>query len=722
MHSGILEPNQNDNPVHEWLRELNDDYFFIEEQRHRGDTNLRFLGIPGGMWEGSDLQHFKKRIKLEFDRISKEINTFNAESQTNRKAAKFRPDSRADKDAARLLNGLFKKDFRNGDGVNAYDNAVQELSVTGVGHIRLSTDRSNDDDLEDESQKPIFDTLFDSYKTVIWDSNAKKIDKSDADHCHVLTSYTPHAFKMEFGIDADLSGVGLPIDSDIYFDWYNRGENLVWVAERYEIKKKKTKAIILDNEETGERKVLLPRDLEGIEDDLIEQGFKRTGTRKTMDRWVEKVIYSSTDVLEEMRRIPGKFIPIAPFYGYRTFINGREYCKGMVDQHKDAQRLINMVMSKFASISSTTAKEVPIVAPEQVKGHTKTWSEQHLAEYPYALLNPLTDGEGNIIAAGPLATLKPPQVDQHSQLTLQFANDFIREESAGAPADFSDPDASGVAIGKIIERQNMDTQPLFSNIERGMVRLGQIYRSIRTDISLPNEQVTVIGEDNRSESPATINETVFDEETGNLKVVKDITKGGFEVIVDTGPAYASQRKESVANLNSLLERLKDNPAAQEYMPLLLGAIIENIDGAGLEPLQEFNRNQMLLGGFIQPETSEEEQLVEQARQQQQAESEKGDPLQEAQVDLFKSTAANEAQKVIESQTKSAVNQANVGKIEADTGKIQAETQQIRSEIGLGFSKQRSDQNQNVIKFGLERAKLRQQGQQEQAKLASIGKR
>lgn len=713
MHSGILEPNENDNPVHEWLRELDDDYFFIEEQRNRGDRNIRFISIPGAMWEGSDLLHFKKRIKLEFDRISKEVNVFNSESQTNRKAAKFRPDSRADKDAARLLNGLFKKDFRQGDGVNSYDNAVHEMSLTGVGHIRLSTDRVSEEDLEDESQKPIFDTLFDSYKTVVWDSNSKKIDKSDANHCHVLTAYTAHAFRREFGKDSDLVGVGLPVRSDIYFEWFDRGENLIWVAERYEIKKKKTKAIILDNEETGERKVLLPRDLEGIEDDLKEQGFKRTGTRKAMDRWVEKVIYSSTEILEEMRRIPGKLIPIAPFYGYRTIINGREYCKGMIDQPKDAQRLINMVLSKFAEISATTAKEVPILTPQQVKNHTKTWSEQHLAQYPYALLDPLTDASGNVIAAGPIGTLKPPQIDQHSQLTLQFANDFIREESAGAPADFSDPDASGIAIGKILERQNMDTQPLFTNIERGMVRLGQIYRSIRADISLPDEEVTVIGEDNRSESPATINETVFDEETGNLKVVNDITKGGFEIIVDTGAAYASQRKESVANLDSLLERIKDNPAAQEYMPLILGAIIENIDGAGLDPLQEFNRNKMLLSGFIQPETPEEEQIVEQARQQQEAEANQTDPLQEAQTQLFQSTAQNEAAKAQESQTKSAVNQANVGKIEA-------ETQEIRSKIGLGVAKQRSDQNQNVIKFGLERAKIRQQGEQNRQQLASIG--
>ena len=702
------------NEINEWQQQLNDDYFFVEELRDRAARNMRFVNIPGSMWEGADLQNFKKRIKLEFNRLSKEINVFIAESETNRKSPKFRAEDSKDDGTGRVLNGLFRKDFRKSSGINAYDNAVQELAFAGVGALRVSTERANPNDLEDDRQKVVFNELFESYKTVIWDSNSKKIDKSDAKYCNVLTSYTFQAFEDEFGVDAQKTGIGLPDQNQLFFKWFDRGERLIWISERYEIKTKKIKAIILDNESTGERKILLPADLEDIEDDLKEQGFRRTGKRQMLDTWVEKSTYSSTEILEEQRRIPGKLIPIIPFYCYRVIVNGREFVKSMVDEPKDSQRLINMVLSKYAEISSTTPKDVPIFTSEQMKGHQLQWSTQHHGMKPYALINPVKGPDGINVHLGPVGTLQPPVADQHSQLTLEFADRYIREESAGAPKEFSDPDASGVAIGKILDRQNMDTQPIFTNINRAVVRMGEVYRSIRTDIALPNETVALVSEDNK-DSSAIINETVLDEETGNLKVINNLAQGDFETIVDVGESYASLRKETVVTLTALLEKTSVLPAGEQYNDFILSSIIQNIDGAGLDPLQKFNRDKMLLSGFVEPETPEEEQFLQEAQQAQ--EEQQVDPMQEAQQRLFLATADNEVAKAAESQAKSVEIQTKAQLNQANVAKVEAETKETLAGIGLGFRKLQSDQNQNVLKLGVERQKLRQQGQQQLASIA-----
>jgi len=97
----------------------------------------------------------------------------------------------------------------------------------------------------------------------------------------------------------------------------------------------------------------------------------------------------------------------------------------------------------------------------------------------------------------------------------------------------------------------------------------------------------------------------------------DLRGKKFHVIADVGPQYESQREQTVEDLKGMIDAFKEQPAAQQYMPLLFGVLLENIEGVGLEPIKDFNRRNMILQGLIKPDTDEEKQMLAQAQQQQQ---------------------------------------------------------------------------------------------------------
>jgi len=690
--------SEESNEIQRWGEQLGKDYYVLEGQRDRGDRNLRFAHIPGGQWEGSDEQRWQNRIRMEFNKVSSAIHKFNGESQSNRKTVTYKPATDEGKDTARILNGLFRKDFRQSGGVDAYDDSINEMATATVGAYRLTTERSDPSDIESDKQKVVWKFIPNSYKTVVWDSNAREMSKKDARWGTILTPYTNDAFEEEFP-GFQVASVGLPEKNDQFsltrnFRW--RSNDTIYVAERYAIKKKKKTAFIYDNIETGERKVIVKDQVKGIEDELLDMGFKKVGERKVMDQWVEKAIYSGTQMLEPSTRIPGKFIPIIAVYGYRTFVDDAEFVTGLMDNFRDAQRLVNMVLSKYAEISSTQPKEVPIFTTDQVEGLQQQWATQHQGQKPYAVVKPVKGPNGEIAHLGPVGKLTPPAADQHGQMLLQFSSDFIREETAGAPQDFSDPDASGIAIEKIIERINMDQKPLFTNIERSLVRCGEVYRSIRADIALTDEDVTLLSDD-LTESRAKVNEVIMDEESGNLKVINDLSKGEFEVVVDTGASFSTQRNETVDRLSRMLESSKDLPAMAPYTDIMANTIFRNMDGIGTEGLQKLARRLGLEGGFIEPETPEDEDIVQQAQQAQS----QPDPQQEAQNALFTATAKKEEAEAQERQSKTLLNTKTAEK-------TQAQTREILAGIGLSQAQFGQSTRENADKMTAERDKIRAQ--------------
>ena len=193
-----------------------------------------------------------------------------------------------------------------------------------------------------------------------------------------------------------------------HFEWYT--PDVVYVAEYYVCEETYETKVYFETI-TGEEEVYILDDLtEEKEKELYDVGHTETKRRKIKTKKVHKYIMSGGGILEDCGYIAGKSIPIIPYYGKRWFVENIERTMGHVRLAKDAQRLKNMQLSKLGEISALSTVEKPIVTPEQIAGHSNMWKDDNIKDYPYLLINPITNEEGQKIAQGPVGYTKPSNV------------------------------------------------------------------------------------------------------------------------------------------------------------------------------------------------------------------------------------------------------------------------------------------------------------------------
>ena len=591
------------------LNKVSEAWNLTEFQRDQSNESIRFVDVAGAQWEGWAGHQFADRVRMVVDRVGQAVNKFNTEWRKGRFGVKYRPDDeKTSEDDAELLNGLFRKDWRKSNGDQSMDNAVGEMSKGGVGAIKLSTEFEIADDPDAKSQKIVFKPVHNAYNSVVWDPNAKEQDKSDAGWCDLITTFTEDAFKEAYP-HLDPISFFQPENRSI-FDFTSM--RLVYVAEHYRVVEKNEMAFSYHHELTGEKRIVYKSDLdEHLIGELTDMGFNKVNERRIKRRTIEKGIIYGGGFISPFKKIVGDRIPVAPVYGYRSYVDGQEWYYGLVEKLKDAQRLVNMAISSMAENSATSPKQMPILTPEQVAGHETRWAQQHLGKHSYTLLNSVDD-EGAPIPLGPIQFTQPAAVDPNANNLFEVATGHIQQAGGGAPQDTIDPDASGKAINAMIEQVDLQTGLLNDNISQCLKTVGEIYKGMASEV-YDEERFIKISREDGSDKDVLLLEYVMHPKLDQFIRINDVRNMKMECVVDTGPTFANQRRETVDTLSQLIQV---TPPDSPYMPVMFAGIIENVEGTSLDMLKEFNRKQMILNGFTKPETPEEELMLREANKPQ----------------------------------------------------------------------------------------------------------
>lgn len=636
------------------------DYAAGEAQRDQANEDIRFVMTPGGMWDGFLEEAYANRPKMEYDMVVQSVDRFMGEWVSNELMPKFRAEDKDDQADAELLDGLFRARWRKEGGKQAAKNAVFEAITGGYGAIRIGTRYLDEFNAEDDRQEVTFTPIFSAHSTVVWDSDAKCIDKRDARHVSVLWEYTYDAFKRKWPDVTPVSAAGK--DDRREFNWNNK--HAIYVLEFYEKVKKRVKVHVFVNA-LGEKVTIEDADLELALPELI--GYEKVAERKVAVEYVEKSMLTGTDYLEKPRRIAGKLLPIIPVYAYWAFVDGQEQYFGVVRKQKDPQRVLNMQISNLAEIAATSVKQAPIFAPEQVQGLEHRWAQAHLGKKNYQLARPLRNQDGTIAVTGPIGMINPPQIDPATQGLIQFSTDHIRSTSGGMPQDIEDPEASGKAILAVQKRVDLHTYTIMDNIASAMTRVGECFISIAQEIYTDNRTVTLITEEG-AESRSQLNK--IEVKDGQAVRTNDITQQRFEVYASVGPSYDSQRRETVEFLKELLQVL---PEGDPRQAVIISSIIDNMHGVGLTLVKDFNRKQMLTMGIVEPEEGNEEEM--QIVQQAQAQGEEPTPdMVYAQAEMKKAQVDE-----MEAQIKQGSLQVDAAEAETKRAKVMAEIERLAAQ-------------------------------------------
>ena len=559
----------------------------------------RFCSLTGAQWEGPLGNQFENKPRFEVNKVHMAVQRIINEYRNNRIGVVFvsKEGEEYDKLADTCAN-LYRADEQTPTADEAYDNAFEEAVMGGFGAWRLRTEYQNDEDPEDEKQRVCIEPIFDADSSVYFDLGAKRQDKADAKRCWVLTSMTREAYKAEW--DDDPSTWPKTITRS-QFDWYT--PSIVYVAEYYVVEEV-SEQIRIYKSITGEEESLRPDELYK-EEEMLATGWKEVRRKKVKTRKVHKYIMSGAKILEDCGYIAGKCIPIIPVYGKRWFVDNVERCMGHVRLAKDAQRLKNMQLSKLGEIAALSAMEKPILLPEQVAGHQLMWAEDNLKNYPYLLINPITDANGNPVAGGPVAYTKPPSIPPSMAALLQITEADM-QEILGSPqqGDKMVSHLSGKTVELIQQRLDMQTFIYMSNMAKAVKRCGEVWLSIARDIFLEQGRKMKSITSNGKMEPVELMKPVVNDE-GEIEYENDMSCAEYDVQVLVGPSGQTKRMATVRALTDMMTMTQD----PEMTQVLSAMAMLNMDGEGIEDVRDYFRKKLLNMGVLKPTDTEAQEMA-----------------------------------------------------------------------------------------------------------------
>lgn len=594
------------NDIHaEAMAEFDNIQSALRDERLQCLQDRRFYSISGSQWEGPLGEQFENKPKFEVNKIHLAVLRIFNEYRNNRISVDFvSKDGAKNEKLSDVCDGLYRADEQDSGAEEAYDNAFEEAVGGGFGAWRLRAEYEDDEDPEDERQRIRIEPIFDADSSVFFDLNAKRQDKADAKRCYVLTAMTREAYAAEYGEDP----ASWP--KEVYqheFDWLT--PDVVYVAEYYRVEETSETVRIfegLDGQEVRYRDSELIAD-ETLEATLLATGFKEVRQKRVKRRRIHKYILNGARVLDDLGYIAGKCIPIVPVYGKRWFIDNIERCMGHVRLAKDAQRLKNMQLSKLGEISALSSVEKPILTPEQVAGHQVMWSEDNIKNYPYLLINPITDANGQMAISGPVAYTRPPAIPPAMAALLQITEQDMQDILGNqGDAEKIVSNISGKAVELIQNKLDMQTFIYMSNMAKAVKRSGEIWLSMAQDIFVESgRKMKTIGSQGEVDSVELLRPSV-DEESGETIYENDLSEAKFDVAVDVGPSSSSRRSATVRALTGMMAITQD----PETMQVLGAMAMMNMEGEGISDVRDFFRRKLIMLGVVKPTKAEMEEMMQ----------------------------------------------------------------------------------------------------------------
>ncbi len=633
----------------------------VRDEREQCLQDRRFYSISGAQWDGPWAEAYTNKPKLEVNKVHLSVIRVINEWRNSRLDLTF--SAKDGSDTGKLADTcaeLYRADEQDSGAEEAYDNAYEEAVGGGMGAWRYRAKYEDEGDDENEHQRISIEPIHDADTCVFFDANCKRQDKADARRCWVLTPYTHEAYEDKYEESPASWPKSIWTSDGSAFPWVSA--DIVWVAEYYEVEDQPDTVEVWVERATGKEQRLRASELDLIEPDelgsrraLRRTGWRRDRTKKIIRKRVHKYIMDGARVIEDCGYICGPNIPVVVTYGKRWVVDQIERCMGHVRLAKDAQRLKNMQLSKLAEISGKSTVEKPILTPEQVNGHEIYWSRDNIEDYPYLLVNPILDANGQEVATGPIGYTKAPQIPQALAALLEITErdlvDLLGNQQAGEEMQ---PGASGKLLELVQAKLDMQAFVYVDNMRKAVKRGGEIWLGMARELYV--EEGRKMKGLNRERKPSAIElvrPTVL--ESGAAGYENDLSAATFDVTVDVGPTTQSRKQGIVRALTAVMQ-VTDDP---ETRSVLTSMIMMNLEGEGLQDVRDYFRGKMLRLGVAKPTEEEKQTLAEEAKNQ------KPDANEQYLQAAAKQAEADVLKKISDAE----LNRAKVAKTEAETAQI-----------------------------------------------------
>lgn len=563
----------------------------VEAERELRKVALEDLNFRIGEQWPAEIKRDREaesRPCLTINRIPQFIRQITNDQRQNRPATKVYPvDEQGDVETAKIFQGLIRHIEKNSNADAAYDTAFEGAATKGFGFYRFVTDYVSPTSFNQEILIKRIRNAF----SVYLDPFAKEPDASDASWGFIFEDISNEEYKETYP-KSDICDAK---------DWATLGAQFPgWVQEKsvrvaeYFYKEFEDVEIALLNTGESVEKSNLPEQLpEGIS--IVKERMARVPKVK----WCK---INATEILEKTDWL-GQYIPIVPVYGDEVDREGQVFREGVIRHAKDSQRMYNYHASTETEAIALAPKAPFIIAEGQIPPeYANQWKTANIKTHAFLPYKPITTG-GQAVPP-PQRNSYEPAVMAITQARMGAAEDMkattgIYDSSLGNRSN----EVSGVAIrGRQMQSQTSNFH-FIDNLSRSLRHGGRIMVDLIPKIYDTAQAARIIGDEGDQEI-VKINEAF--ERKGKM-VNYDLTVGKYDVIIETGPSYATRRQEAAA---TMMDFAKSNP---QQASMIADLIAKNMDWPGASEIAE--RLKKLLPPGIAEDDKNQAPLPPQAQQQ-----------------------------------------------------------------------------------------------------------
>lgn len=624
-----------------------------QEAEHDGrelsKADIRFRA--GQQWP-TDIQNLRKQqgsaaVCLTVNLCAPAVKQITNDQRQNRGAIKVSPvDSGADPETAEILQGLIRHIEYDSDGDVAHDTAFDQTVTGGFGFLGVVT--------EYEDPRSFYQCIkirsFRNQFAVYLDPASVKPDGSDAKFAFVVSKLSKEDYEAEYP-KSEMASLCEGEDANTQFpDWVDADG--VVIAEYFYIESEPDTAYLLKDGTT----VLKSEVGDPPESIVVDE---RDVEHETV-KWCK---INAAEIIEETEW-QGKYIPIVRVVGDEYEVDGEVVREGLIRQAQGPQRIVNYMESKLVETIALAPKAPFKLAEGQIEGHEKEWAAAN-RENLAALVYKATSLDGHLVPPPERDVAEPPI--QAIAVAGQSARENFKAVTQLFEASYGQPsnEKSGKAILARQQQGQTGNFHFVDNLTRARRHLGRILVDLIPKVyHEPGRVLRIVGEDGTQGSVKVVGKRqkgTMDTPVGEagIKGIYEPGVGRYDVIVETGPSYASKRKEAAESMLAIMT----SPAGQPLVGVMADLFLKNLDFPGADDMAE--RAKYLLPPEIRQQEEGQEPVPPQIQQKLATDAKM---IEELTARLNELTDERNA-KMLELESKERIEQA---KIELELKKIEAQ--------------------------------------------------
>jgi Phage P22-like portal protein len=544
-------------PEHGKKRDLNDmtevvirakerfRYIVAVETRTREaeKEDQRFVWVPGAQWNNGirtqRMSEIPPRPVLEFDQTKPYIKRIVNDINQGRPGIKVSPvGSGATVQLARTREGLIRQIEERSCASQAYSVGTEFAATSGRGYWRVVSCY----EAEDSFFQRLDIRSVKSSSGVFLDPDFTTPDGSDRRYGFVCEWLDKDVFEDEW---PGVTAVGWESPGEEKYSAWWDGDK-VCVADYYEM---------VDVEDTL---IQLPSG-KTVWGSQLPPGFP-VHSLKTEKRCRTRVDwYKVTDAPTPLARYewPGKLIPIVQCTGDSMMVDGERMYMGVVRRIRDPQMMFNYWFTAATERIALVAKAPYVSMAGQTENHPE-WRTANIQNHAQLEYDPVEMPDGTMWTQPPQRQ-PPPEPEEAMVQMCGLASDLMHAITGMQPPTLGEktsPHQSGVALAGLRMQSDIVTFNYPENV-RMAVRLTGVILNDLIEHYYSEDRIIQITEPDGDQTSRRINSSLpGDQQLGTQPTTQnDMTIGAYSITMDSGPTYATARKEAAAELDDFLELL-----------------------------------------------------------------------------------------------------------------------------------------------------------------------